>query len=371
MSYLRWAIFAGLSSLAFGACGGQDFGVGAGGGNGGSAGAPAEAGGGADSERAGSAGKGVTPHGGSTAQGAAGEPSDASGAAGVAAGAAGVTGAAGAPDLGCDPTAPFGEPVPVLGVANSADDDLSPRLSTDELTIYFARRVINNLAAPTDLYLATRPNIDAPFIDEAKLAISTADYSDGDPMLMTDGATLFFSSDRPNGLGEFDLYQSSHGAPSSPFVSASAVPDVNSPGSEVQPFAATDGELWFAWRKPGSGSALHLRRAPRNGAGYGAPVAVTELDSPSEDNWPVLSRDKLTIYYSSLRTDGGAQGKADIWRAQRRKPTAAFDPPSSVNELNSIASDYAGWLSEDNCRLYLSSNRVTASRGYEIYVAKR
>jgi hypothetical protein len=150
------------------------------------------------------------------------------------------------------------------------------------------------------------------------------------------------------------------------------VPDVNSAGSEVQPFAASDGELWFAWRKPGIDSALHLRRAPRNGAGYGPPVPVTELDSPSEDNWPLLSTDKLTIYYSSLRTDGGARGKADIWRAQRHNPTAVFDPPSNVNELNSIATDFVGWLSEDNCRLYLSSNRMTPTpRGYEIYVAKR
>ena len=42
-----------------------------------------------------------------------------------------------------------------------------------------------------------------------------------------------------------------------------------------------------------------------------------------------------------------------------------------MNELNTVATDYVGWLSEDNCRLYLSSNRVTASSSYEIYVAKR
>ena len=84
----------------------------------------------------------------------------------------------------------------------------------------------------------------------------------------------------------------------------------------------------------------------------------------------MLSSDKLTIYYSSLRSDGGAHGKPDIWRAQRHNATGVFDPPSNVGELNSAATDFVGWLSEDGCRLYLSSNRMT-SRGYEIYVAQR
>jgi hypothetical protein len=326
--------------------------------------------GGADSAgsgKAGAAGSSGNAEGGAT-QGEAGEASD------VSAGAAGAAGAAGGPDVdaGCDPTEPFGDPALVPGGVNSTEDDMSPRLSKDERTIYFVRRPVpvNGVIAPTNLYAATRPDLDAPFDDAVPLAINT-DQNDGDPMLTTDGGTLFFSSDRPDGFGELDLYQSSHAAPSLPFVTASAVPDVNSPGSEVQPFAASDGELWFAYRSAGPDHALHLRRAPRIGVGYGAPIAVTELDSTSEDSWPSLSTDKLTIYYSSTRVDGGAQGKADVWRAQRDNPTAVFDAPSNVNELNSAGTDHMGWLSEDNCRLYLSSNRTGSGGSYGIYVAER
>jgi hypothetical protein len=373
MNHGRWFLLAWLPGLFFGACGGKEFGDNAGGSGGAAAGNSAQAGGidSAGSGRAGTAGSSGQAQGGSSPQGEAGDANDSSAGA---AGAAAAAGAAGGPnvDTDCDPTAPFGDPELLPGDVNSDVDDMSPRLSKDELTIYFVRRPVpvNDVIAPTNLYAATRSDLAAPFKDPAPLAINT-DQNDGDPMLTRDDGTLFFSSDRPNGFGELDLYQSSHAAPGLPFVTASAVPDVNSPGSEVQPFASADGELWFAYRKAGPGYALHLRRAPRIGVGYGVPVAVKELDSTAEDSWPLLSLDKRTIYYSSTRTDGGAQGKADIWRAQRDDPAAVFDPPTNVNELNSAGTDYVGWLSEDNCRLYLSSNRTSSAGSYAIYVAKR
>src|SRR5262245_23591520 len=56
----------------------------------------------------------------------------------------------------CDPAGAFGMPELVPGGVNSPDDDFAPRLSTDELTIYFARRQANDLTAPFDLYSASR-----------------------------------------------------------------------------------------------------------------------------------------------------------------------------------------------------------------------
>jgi hypothetical protein len=269
----------------------------------------------------------------------------------------------------CSPIGKFGEPTPVSGSVNSVDDELSPRLSVDERTIYFGLRTANDPAAPTHLYVANRGTPTSPFEAGVALAVNSTG-SDADPMIGMDGLNLFFSSDRANGSGEIDLYWSSRSNTIGPFISVAPVPAVNSMGSEVQPFFSSDGEHWFAWRRMGIDSAFHLRRAPRAGAGFAAPLPVNELDSATDDMWPVLTNDRLTIYFSSSRTDGGALGKSDVWMARRSSPTATFDRPTNVAELNSTQTDHMGWISPDNCRLYLSSNRAS-SRGYEIFVATR
>lgn len=315
---------------------------------------------------------GLSGSGGIGGTGATGGVPDASsGATGGASngGTSGGDAAAEQSPPACDISAPFGPPTLVSGGVNSPDDDFSPRLSSDELTIYFARRPLDDVTAPTDLYVATRSAPTSVFDAAVPLGLSTAS-NDGDPMIATDSMTLFFSSDRPNGVGEFDLYWASRSNAGVPFTSATLVPTVNSLGSELQPFLTSDGELWFAYRRAGFNSAVHLRRAPRAGLGFAAPVAVTELDSLTDDMWPVLTGDKLTIYFSSLRTDSGAQGKADVWVAQRSSASGTFGPASDVSDVNSPATDLVGWISPDACRLYLASNRGT-SAGYEIYVATR
>ena len=269
----------------------------------------------------------------------------------------------------CSPASKFGEPIPISGAVNTIQDELSPRLSADERTLYFGLRGADDAAASTRLYMANRLTATSPFEAAVSLAVSSTG-SDTDPMISLDGLNLFFSSDRAGGSGEIDLYWSSRSNTIGPFISVAPVPAINSIGSEVHPFFSSDGELWFAWRRAGADSAFHLRRAPRAGAGFTAPLPVNELDSTSDDMWPVLTNDKLTIYFSSSRIDGGALGKSDVWMARRSSPTAAFDQPTNVTELNSTQSDSVGWISHDNCRLYLSSNRIS-SRGYEIFVATR
>jgi hypothetical protein len=305
--------------------------------------------------------------GGRSSEGGAGGAAGRGGAA--AAGAAGPCDGAPCPTR-CDAFGTFTDPVQVPGGVNSTDDDFAPRLSADERDMYLARRPLADTTAPTDAYVATRADTSAAFDGAVPLGLNSTTSSDGDAMVTTDGATLFFSSDRPNGVGEFDLHWSTRASSTGSFLSASLVPSVNTDGSELQPFFSADGELWFSYRRAGFTSALHLRRAPRAGLGFSSPVAVTELDSTTDDMWPVLTSDKLTIYYSSMRADGGAKGKADIWVAHRSTPTGTFDPPTNVAELNGAATDLVGWISDDNCRLYLSSNR-SATTGYDIYVAQR
>jgi hypothetical protein len=50
------------------------------------------------------------------------------------------------------------------------------------------------------------------------------------------------------------------------------------------------------------------------------------------------------------------KGQFDIWTSHRNVVDDGFPPPTPVDELNTASSDYVGWLSADNCRIYGVSN---------------
>jgi hypothetical protein len=79
--------------------------------------------------------------------------------------------------------------------------------------------------------------------------------------------------------------------------------------------------------------------------------------------------DELTIYFASLRTDGGAKGNLDIWMARRSSVDEQFGLPRNVAKLNTPLSEYPTWISADGCRLYIAKGEANDS--FDIYVATR
>jgi len=111
-----------------------------------------------------------------------------------------------------------------------------------------------------------------------------------------------------------------------------------------------------------------LWRATQSGGGFANPVAEPNLSSDQSDGTPVLSHDRLTIYFQSSRPGAGAMGSYDVWRSRRSTVNDGFPAPTPVTELNSAGADWPGWLSPDGCRLYLASDR---SGTFAIYLAER
>lgn len=81
----------------------------------------------------------------------------------------------------------------------------------------------------------------------------------------------------------------------------------------------------------------------------------------------MVSSDKLTVYLSSDRPGGPGAG-LQIWRAHREKLEAPFGTPKAVLELATSGSERPGWLSLDNCHLYLTSSVLGTN---DIYLATR
>jgi Concanavalin A-like lectin/glucanases superfamily/WD40-like Beta Propeller Repeat len=99
----------------------------------------------------------------------------------------------------------FGNPVFLKNV-NGTVGEWMPGISADSRTLLFSRATA---IGPTELWMAMRATMYDDFGPPVKLPpqINISSYLNLSPSLSADGQTLYFSSDRPGGVGGSDLWQ--------------------------------------------------------------------------------------------------------------------------------------------------------------------
>lgn len=142
------------------------------------------------------------------------------------------------------------------------------------------------------------------------------EYSTGHPALSMDDQVLYFASDMPGGFGGSDLYacQWQGGKWTAP---VNLGPEINTPGEEMFPFAAHDGNLYFASNGHGGFGGLDVYRSYPSGRSFGRVENLGfPLNTSSDDFAFTLSQDGRSGYISSNRP-GGA-GRDDVYQFHRR-----------------------------------------------------
>jgi Tol biopolymer transport system component len=266
------------------------------------------------------------------------------------------------PAAACDPTKPFGAPVRIADF-DAASANTSPRLSPDELTMYFTT---TTATTNSDLMMAARATNTAPFGSVVRLPQSTAG-AENDPMASADGLTLWFHSIRN---GSADLFFATRASTGVDFGAAALVPTVNQ-GNTIEAnayFRGSASELWFVSERMGS-ELLDIYVSRRTGLTFDTPTRIAELSSASDEFLPQPSEDGLTVIFASNRP--GGQGNDDLWIAHRASDTALWDSPAPLTELNSASTDQPGWLSADGCRIWFSSGRETSNTTQQLFYAER
>jgi hypothetical protein len=181
-----------------------------------------------------------------------------------------------------------------------------------------------------DLWASYRQNTHDDFgwqtpVNLGPVVNSPAD-DDGATLLPNDDGTvtLYFTSNRPGGLGDFDIYSST-------------------------------------WSPSG---------------GFTVPVLVTELSSPGRDTRTALSRDGLEIYITSNRAGSmvGADDlpSLDLWVATRASTSDPWSAPVNLGPtINTGSNEGAPALSWDGMTLYFYSNRPEGLGGNDLFVTSR
>jgi outer membrane protein OmpA-like peptidoglycan-associated protein len=146
------------------------------------------------------------------------------------------------------------------------------------------------------------------------LNISDSRAWDSSPAFAPDGKTLYFSSDRKDGLGGNDIYKATideNGRFSAP---VNLGPDINTPGNESYVYVGPDGMLYIASDGlPGLGGLDIFRIEDGKPVNMGTPV------NSSGDDFGIFFQNAFTGYLSSNRE--GGKGGDDIYafsRSQRK-----------------------------------------------------
>jgi outer membrane protein OmpA-like peptidoglycan-associated protein/tetratricopeptide (TPR) repeat protein len=210
----------------------------------------------------------------------------------------------------------WSEPERISEVLNHEFHDAASSLSPDGKTlflyyeegagdIYISKLEADGWTAPVSL----NKNINSPHHWETSACISA------------DGKKLYFTSNRPGGYGELDIYVSQLDSKGQWGKAVNLGPTINTTLNEDSPFIHADGvTLYFSSDgHPSMGSNDIFKSEFKNGKWNKPENLGYPINSIDYDGFFMISPDKKTGFYSAMREDG--VGNADIFMIK------FLDPP--------------------------------------------
>ncbi len=167
-----------------------------------------------------------------------------------------------------------------------------------------------------DIYVTTRKP-DGTWNPPEPMEGVNSSYSEASASLSTDGTTLYFSSDRPNGLGGIDIYVATKDNRGQWSRVRNLGPGINTAFDEEGPFIDFEGKtLYFSSKGRKGMGGYDIFKAtltdPKNNKWSEPENLGYPINTPGNDIYFVGSKDGKRGYYSSVREDG--RGYADIYR---------------------------------------------------------
>ena len=216
-------------------------------------------------------------------------------------------------------------PTPLGENINGFDHDACIALSPDGQTLFIYKDTRDKKG---EIYYSTINGRDwdtpKPLLGEVN-----TNHWEGSASISTDGKTLFFTSDKPDGLGGRDIYKATLINDSIWGNIENLGPTINTRYNDDAPFFHPDGRtLVFSSEGHNSMGGYDIFHAQLQKDGtWSAPINIGfPINSPDRDTYYVLSADGKTGYFSSGRP--GGNGLQDIYTAipglEGYKPTIAL-----------------------------------------------
>jgi len=271
----------------------------------------------------------------------------------------------GPPDAPCTWSS-FSPPVQLPAIVQSASDDWSPGPTLDGSVVYFHTFRATSYAAIFRAQLQPTPQA---AVHEIGLDLGTANVLN--PDLPNDGLEIFFDTD---GSGMRKIYSATRTDTALPFTNPQPVASLNSTGAidDQNPAVTGDGlHIVFESSRAGITTLWEASRPDRMSA-FGPAVRRTELESASTtgrlDRGATLSPDGLDIFFAA---PPGGTGQ-DIFTAHRSAYGQAFGTPVHVDALSSAGEDEYPKMSRDGSTIWFTYQGDNSGGGdAQLWVATR
>lgn len=263
---------------------------------------------------------------------------------------------------------------PLVLPGESADDAYEPRVSPDGTMLVFVRRRAGTNA---DLFVS-RVQAYARWSEPQPLAAINTPADELGPEFAPDAQSLYFYSDRPGGLGGYDIWVATRDGDS--FTSPINLgPTINTPYNEYAPAWLPDSScLYFASNRPKPGESradspawpatLREQHARYDYDLYSAechdrtfnPAGIVEaLSTSADEGSPAVSPAGDFLYFASDRP--GGLGGFDLYRARLRN-TLPLVPENLGPAINSLRNELDPALAAHGFLLVFSSDRQRAGQ---------
>jgi Tol biopolymer transport system component len=259
---------------------------------------------------------------------------------------------------------------------NSSAADFAPHVSKDGRSLYFASTRPGY--GGEDLWVSQRAGDDEPWGTPVNLGqvINTAS-NQRSPALSRDGHWLFFGSDRPGGVGGLDIWVSvrTHVHDDFSWEPPVNLTTINSSSTDAGPafFENDDNgqpQLYFASNRPGGAGGLDIWVSTLVDGIFHPPSNVVELNTDSLDLTPGLRHDGLELVLASGRP--GSLGGQDLWVSTRENGSDAWSVPVHLGAVvNSPSNENFPSFSSDRRTLYFVSDRPGGSGSADLYMTTR
>jgi hypothetical protein len=271
----------------------------------------------------------------------------------------------------------FGEPVNLGPPINTEYDDSSPFISADGLSLYFTSLRPGG-SGDSDIWVTRRASTKDDWGEPVNLGptINTPSV-EWHPSITADGLEIYFDSDRHGGEGYWDLWMAKRESTdddwSTPVNLGSTI---NTSGAEESSSISPDGLvlMWSTDRPDGYGwnDTWMASRATRKDS-WSEPVNLGPmLNTENLEANAVISADSLVLFFTGYPWVGG-YGDFDIWMSRRPNENSDWNTPANLGPtINTVNSEYCPSISSDGTTLYFSDwplNRPGGQGGEDLWQA--
>jgi outer membrane protein OmpA-like peptidoglycan-associated protein len=228
----------------------------------------------------------------------------------------------------------WGEPVNLGQPFNTELNEGPDCFTPDEQTMFFTGCNRKDGLGRCDIYVTNREgdkwstpkNLGAPI---------NSKYNDANASISSDGKVLYFCSDRPGGLGGWDIWFSTKDDKGNWTEPKNLGPNINTADNEIYVFMHWDGQsLYFSSDGRGGFGSADLFLSKISGQGFSPPINLGPgINSPDKDMYFTIPGSGDLAYFSSTRSD--TLGLEDIYSV----PIPAIIQPKGLTLVYGIVAD--------------------------------